>query len=309
MPLVIIGCSKRKRFAPNHDLTGASLARVGSLQEIGSSWVARLKTSRASVSASQLYCGRNFSDGLLAARVINAPVRVVSAGLGLIDSDCNVPPYSLSIAGKGPDNILSHLQGEASASDWWLFLSNNSPIGRRAGFREGARAGELVLVALSAAYLAMVEHDLLSDAHPSQLRIFCGGPLDKLPSKLRGFVMPYDNRLDGPDSPLPGTGSDFAARAMRHFAETVFANQPNGTSDNHRNAVQKALSDWSRPTVPDRSRRTDEELLDLIDENWEATEGHSTRMLRRLRDDLGIACEQTRLKNLFARVRSERGAK
>jgi hypothetical protein len=54
-------------------------------------------------------------------------------------------------------------------------------------------------------------------------------------------------------------------------------------------------------------RVTDEEIVVLIREHWSAAQAQSTRMLRLLRDDLGVACEQGRFSRLFRRVRSQMG--
>ena len=101
-----------------------------------------------------------------------------------------------------------------------------------------------MLLALPSTYLGMVEEDLLAlpDETLGRLRLFGLGIGTRVNPKLRALVMPYDARLDDRRSPIRGTRSDFASRALRHFAEVVLAQAPHGSADEHRARVEAALS-------------------------------------------------------------------
>ena len=61
-----------------------------------------------------------------------------------------------------------------------------------------------------------------------------------------------------------------------------------------------------RPTNAPRTRKSDSEILNLIHRRWRRVEGRSGRMLRLLRDEEMIACEQGRFRRLFLLAASQR---
>ena len=199
----------------------------------------------------------------MAARAIGAEFHVISAGLGVINAERIIPSYSLTVARGDPDDILSHIDGRRSSANWWEFVCHNSPYGRTTAslVRQRSRKTDLVLMALPTSYFEMLTEDLLelSDASLCRIRIFTGRAPEGLHERLRPLRMPYDNRLDGPGSPLRGTASDFAARAMHHFANVVLKSRPTESLEAHRKAVLRGLGHWSPPNRPDRRQRTDDQ--------------------------------------------------
>ena len=119
--------------------------------------------------------------------------------------------------------------------------------------------------------------------------------------------MPIDERLDGPDSGLRGTKGDFAQRAARFFVEEVLEQNPAGTAQEHADALLEIIKNWQPPTKHARRRMSDDEIKDEIRAGWAAVEGKSSAMLRYFRDTRGLACEQTRFKNLFHEVAQDMG--
>jgi hypothetical protein len=148
----------------------------------------------------------------------------------------------------------------------------------------------------------MVAADMggIADSDLERVRIFTRASRAEVAPRLRPVMMPYDSRFDGPDSPIAGTRSDFAARALWHFATKVLKRAPQGTAASHARAVRGIVSRFRDQQIPIRLRRSDEELLELITEHWSAAGGRKTRLLRILRDDLGVACEQARFNRLVA---------
>ena len=119
---------------------------------------------------------------------------------------------------------------------------------------------------------------------------------------LRRILMPYDGRLNGRNSALPGTGTDFAARALADFTRWILPELPDADLNAHREAVVRRISSWAYNSLVIRERHTDEQLSALISQHWNDAGRSASRMLRYFRDELGIACEQARFSRLFARA-------
>lgn len=239
-----------------------------------------------------------------------ADLYVVSAGLGVIHAGTAIPSYSLTVAPGGTDDVLSVVSEAASTSDWWQAGPANSPFHTSLDEIVRRHEGRLILAALPSTYLWMLADDFerILGQVGDRLRLFCAAPPLNLAHRLGAAVMPYDARFDGPDSPLPGTQSDFAQRAMRHFARTVLAHGPDATTEAHRVAVERALADFRPRASVARDKATDAEIIALVIQNWKTADGRSGRMLRFLRDTIGIACEQRRFARLFHAAAEQRRA-
>ena len=122
------------------------------------------------------------------------------------------------------------------------------------------------------------------------------------PFRFGVCLMPYDGRLNGGNSALPGTGTDFAARALADFTRWILPGLPDADLEAHRGAVVRRISSWAYNSRLIRERHTDEQLSALITEHWNEAGRSASRMLRYFRDELGIACEQARFSRLFARA-------
>ena len=240
----------------------------------------------------------------MAARLAEARLLVVSAGLGLVEAAAEVPPYACTVSVGAADSVAARVTGAFRVEDWWGALREASPFSRSLTDLIVKEDGP-VLIALSETYLSMVAQELCSlpTSALARVRLFTRTPRARVAPALLPFLMPYDDRLDGPDSPVRGTRSDFAARALHHFVRLGNA----GSVVDDGAAVGRALSGWRMPARPMRIRRDDEELLGLMRRHWGEVGGRSSQLLRLFRDDLGIACEQSRFAMLARRVRSELG--
>lgn len=306
MKLVITTCTNRKRKPVSDGLRMAALPHA-ELRVLANQWVRRLAAEPTRFRGEEIYGGRGFKEAVDAAGSLNARLLVVSAGLGLIDVSTAVPPYACTVLGGAMDSIRSRVVGELSVGGWWRALCELSPFA--VNLHDAAAASDgLIFVALSEAYIEMIEDDLL--ALPaltlSRTRLFTRAPLNRVSEALHPFVMPYDDRLDGPDSPNRGTRIDFASRALRHFVELTISDPPGRSVAEHSAAVATVQQGWRMPARTQRVRYDDVELLNLIRAHWDTERGSSSRLLRRFRDDLGIACEQSRFAELARTVRSER---
>ena len=92
---------------------------------------------------------------------------------------------------------------------------------------------------------------------------------------------------------------------MRHFIEHVLPQQRSNSNEAHKAAVDRSLARWRRPKPISRPSKTDDEIIQLIKENWKAIQGQSSKGLRYLRDVEEIACEQERFRTLFHRAAQE----
>ncbi|MER3357834.1 MAG: hypothetical protein RLQ73_28225 [Hoeflea sp. D1-CHI-28] len=220
-----------------------------------------------------------------------------------------VAAYDLTVAGSGSNCIAIKVRGPAFRSkDWWSAVSGKRRPARKLSRLIAANPKSLAILALPGSYLAMVADDLeeLSRAELRRLRLV-GPPEASVPTSLRPYWMPYDDRLDGPLSLCRGTRSDFPQRAARHFIEEIWTAAKAATATRHAEAVEDLLASLPYPIVPKRRQLDDAELLVVIKEIWTRAEGQSSRMLRILRDEELIACEQGRFKVLFYRVKEQLG--
>lgn len=168
-------------------------------------------------------------------------------------------------------------------------------------------ADGLILIAAGTAYLKMLA-PILSDLPQEttdRLRIFVGPDVSMLSARLVAQTLPYDDRLDGPNSPLRGTKIDFVSRALHHFAKTIMDQHPTAPVAKQAKHVEELSRHWGRPDVRLGARRSDAEIKALLRQHWDRTGGLSTKLLRVLRDELAVACEQKRLSRLALEVRNE----
>ncbi len=303
MTVILTACTMRKRFSPDPSLIAANLGH-GELDSVGAEWAGRLAQAPAVAEAIKLYAGRGMLEAKKAASDGNAALFIASAGLGLVEASDVIPSYDLTVAKGLPSSILSKLPAGTSENEWWSEVAKRDRTER---FESQLQADDaLLLVALPANYLKMLSRFLktLSVFADGRVRIFTGSEQVEIDADLKPYLMPYDRRLDG--GPAPGTLGDFAQRALRHFVTQILPASPDGDASDHAARVLSAQDQWHRPHSKTGVRLDDDELLKTIREEWDSVQGRSTRLLRKLRDDLGIACEQGRFSRLAATVRAER---
>ncbi|WP_132590052.1 hypothetical protein [Rhizobium sp. BK068] len=271
---------------------------------MGNDWRSRVAGTAGVAEASHVYAGRAMLEAKSAASKANARLFIASAGLGLVEESDIIPAYDLTVVKGLPSSILSKLPVGTTEGEWWDEISTQDKIAR---FEALLKADDgLLLVALPANYLRMLSKFLktLSAFADGRIRIFTGSEQLEIDAELKPCLMPYDHRFNG--GPAPGTLGDFAQRTLRHFVTEVLPTSPSGDTSDHAARVLSALNQWDRPVAKAGVRLNDDDLLKTIREEWDSVQGRSTRLLRKLRDDLGIACEQGRFARLAATVRAER---
>lgn len=243
--------------------------------------------------AQSLYQGRSVTDTAAAASHLGVSWRIVSAGLGLVKSDDFVPGYECTVA-PGSD-LARRLQSiNATAADWWNELTALRPFPL-----SHLIAQSPTLLALPSSYFRLVHDDLarVSPASANHLRIFTSSAgAREVPKHLIDCVMPYDERLESIRE-FAGTQSDFAQRALRHFVTTLEASTLPLTKA--RSAVAAALANQLRIPRSANKRMSDEEIREVLIKKWAQHDGKSTRLLRYLRDEACISCEQKRFSRLW----------
>lgn len=303
MTLVLAACSNQKNPAPAAGMRASALASAPA-DQVMAAWSAKVRAAPKAGPVKALYRGSSWLESVRAAEALGARLGVISAGLGYVDAETAAPSYGLTVARGDDDSIDAKIDGAFDAAAWWALLSAARLCGPDLLSALEAEDG-LVLVALPEGYLTMVSKDLAASrpAVEGRLRIFTRG---RVPAPLVPHLMPYDDRLDGKGSAWRGTQTNAAPRALRHFAEEIYPRAADDTAAVHAAHVIAALAGLEAPTRINRTAKTDPEIKALLVEHWNAGRGVPSRLLRILRDDLLVACEQGRAKRLVAEVAAER---
>ncbi len=299
--VIVTNCTGRKRAQTVDALTLQSKGEVDLCARVHG-WFRALRAAQNTIPVRELYVGRSVVESASVAERVQARLMFVSAGLGLVDGLEQWPLYNLTIS-KGEGSIARLLdKHDATAIDWWRILNavRGCPSPLETLLTSPA---ELVLLALPSRYVEMVSEDLGSAPSDTlhKLRIFTSREgRDVLRYSVKACVMPYDDRLE---AVLPGTQSDYPQRAMRHFVEALSGHRLS-LADGHR-AVSAAMGKLVAPTLPPRVKATDEQIVQMLSEQWSRHGGQSSRLLRYLRDDALVACEQGRFRDLWRQVKAQ----
>jgi hypothetical protein len=305
--IIITSCTNRKKN------TGEIVALRGheatdSLEALVRAWVAAVDAAQRREPVLTLYQGRAFSEAKSAANVVGALLYVASAGHGLVHSEKLLPSYDLTVAANSSNAlhlVLNRLR--KTPADWWQTLTNEFKSARSlaALMSDPVLEAYTVLVAMPSTYLSMLQSDLasLSDQQISRLRIITSEfGTSQLPERLRDSVLPYDERLEG-NAAYAGTRNDFAQRALRHFVVELQGHQiPLSIA---RERVANAMNVLVKPKLPHRERKSDSEIEELVLRNWHHHKGSQSALLRWLRDEQFVSCEQGRFRLLWRRVQSQ----
>lgn len=300
--VVITICTFRKRARPEFRSTPASLS-IDSQSVVQTAWIERVQTLPADTAAGVLYAGRGFGLAANAAKIAGAKLYILSAGLGLVAADRQVPLYGLTVSAGSSESVGARVTGDFDAAAWFSGLLS-SPLSDRWVDAIDPSSGR-ILIALTRPYAQMVGESLsvLGPEVLARLRIFGVSLAPVLPTALHPALVPYDARLD---TILPGTRADFSQRALHHFVGLV-AGDGEQDRDADYAAVANALDKVTAPARPRRPRRTDAEILEMIRVRLQSQTGVA-RILRALRDEEGVACEQLRFSRLYRTALQQRKA-
>lgn len=306
--LVITNCTGRKSQTPDPKLSAAP--KLTSQRDIGvcaQTWANTIKNAKHLYKAELLYQGRSIVDSKAVSDMLNADAYVISAGLGLVSSQDLIPSYELTVVDGSPFGKQLQKQGYSN-QDWWKKLNSalkktSNPLSKLINCRRYKQ----VFIALPSSYLEMIKDDLwgVDPKLLSKVLVFTSSyGAQFIPEEWRHHALPYDERLEDAKSGYAGTRSDFPQRAMRHFLETVWT-----PKDSLEISIKKAsqnLQKLHKPTLPARRRVDDDEILRIIKKNWKSKLGNSRDLLRYIRDEALVSCEQSRFQKLCSQVRDSK---
>ena len=301
---VLAPCTNRKLVRPNEKSRAVSLPRSPQC-DLETAWLALVGRLAPVRPAGALYSGRGFRLAQQAARSAGAPLYVVSAGLGLVAADRPIPSYGITIVGRGADDVSARVTGRFDPSAWWRAVSTGrfaTPLAHV--FSDSPRGP--VIVALTRPYARMLVPILAELPRQAAVRLRIIGVRlgELLPPHLRTLTLPYDERLD---AVLPGTRADFPQRALLHFVTEGLPTRPQADAAGHRDWVRAALAHQEAPRRVKRPRHSDQEIMAVIERHLGSTQGIG-RLLRVLRDEEEIACEQARFTRLYRATLAQRKA-
>jgi hypothetical protein len=300
----ITTCTNRKRAPAVESLLCRTLP-FGDMALVAEEWTTRVLHAHHEHLAHSLYCGRGFSESLSAARMASTDLWVISAGLGLVLSNEKIPSYSLTLAPGTDDSIKGRIKSDFHPSDWWNAINSISERSIARLLNEDSDKS-LFLISLTQPYAPLILNDLLNLTPESLTRVRIVGLMcsKNMPKQIQDVCMPYDARINDPRC-YPGTMSDFAQRTAYHFVKNIWNEYGYQSAEDDSAAIKKIMNRLEAPIIPSRRQLSDYEVRNEIVANWDRAQGYSNRMLRVLRDDLLVACEQKRFSILFNQVKGE----
>jgi len=306
--LVITNCTGRKSQTPEPQLRKPSkITTQNDIRECALSWAISIQTSNRLCIAENLYQGRSIVDSKAVSDMLDADSYVISAGLGLVSAKDLIPSYELTVVDGSPFGKQLEKKGYSN-QEWWESLNGalkktKNPLSK---LINNGRYKQ-IFIALPSSYLEMIQKDLWGADVTSlnKVLVFTSSyGAQFIPEEWRQHALPYDERLEDSRSGYAGTRSDFPQRAMRHFLEKVWA--PTNSLENNIKKVNQNLKNLKKPIPPTRRRVDDAEITQLIKKNWKNKLGNSRDLLRFIRDEALVSCEQSRFKRLCAEVRESK---
>jgi hypothetical protein len=306
---IVLSCTNRKR-------TGAAAyprlrdVVADDVESRAAAWISKIDRAWPIGAARDRYAGEYWRAGLnlatRAGRFSPTSTWVLSAGLGLINLDDEVPAYGATLAGSHEDSVV-RVNDQRTAREvrrrWWSALSSwQGPVGpgRPRRVSDLARDGEASIVVCagpdyltaSAAELVEVSRDL----GPGRLLVFgSGGPEVGLESSW--VRVPGQLRLRFGGS-MSSTGVRVASAVVDEFSKS-------GEFDG--DEARRLVASWCGTTSPlprfERKKLSDRDIELWITSDVETHPGtvNKSVSLRRFRDE-GLACEQSRFGRLYDRA-------
>ena len=303
--ILIASCSNRKAKLDGEKIAASQLIE-GSYRQVAEDWRILVKNSQIRCPAGTLYRGRGAQEISRACGALRGELWFVSAGLGLIKSSQHVPDYDLTIS-KGSHAYIGNKINCANfdSKKWWSVLGSQNGVHDLASIVKKS-GPEVVIFAMPTAYFNMISQslDILTLDELSNIRII-GPKAQAINQRYLTFLMPYNERLNSPESPLRGTRSDFPQRAAHHFVKYILIKHRSADNKRHAKMVTASLNHMQFPENIQRKRVSDLEIMNLIIKNWSPCEGKSAMTLRILRDKELIACEQKRFTKISDQVKRQ----
>ena len=308
---LITGCTSRKTV-PQEKRVKARELTPGPITEVVSEWGKFLCQAERKVKVRDFYAGRGFLEAKKTVGNNGQRLWVVSAGLGIVNGDWEVPAYDLTISNNSADSITRKINlNKGWEKNWWSAVESGLEWSKNISSLIKENPYSIFVISLPDFYFSMINEKLknLSKKDMSRVRIISTPNIRFDAISVAEQIVPYGSGLDGPDSNLKGTKADFYQRAARHFVENVLIKDPMAPAQTHRRLVKGELERMRLPDNPKRQKMSDTEIINLIDQNWENMGGKAEKLLRWLRDEKQVACEQGRFSRMFNKVKEDKRAK
>lgn len=290
----ITTCSARKKsgLAPPVSIKGLT---PGSQEDLLRRWKELIESSTHRKPVWDIYSGRAIFEMKKLSQEHEASLSIISAGLGLIDSFERKPLYDLTVSSGRASSIACKITaGEFSLKAWWAGVNKDAPS-PITSYIQNAR-DTFVVIVLSSRYFELVRSDLETISPKALKRVRIVGIKPQSDSPVNPAILPYDDRLNGSDSPVPGTLSDFPQRCAMHFMQNIYNG---GSLKEDRERVAQCMESLSWPVRTTGIKMGDEQLISIIADAIKETGLPKSKLLKYFRHTLKIACEQKRFACLY----------
>ena len=286
-------CSASKTIENNLSIIG--LGKFEFLKKLSSEWVKSVNKTSPLCLGRNLYSGGGFRK--LVKSLGDENFFIISAGLGLINSVDNIPSYECTVAEGKKGSIGNHLKEKLDVKEWWNYLVKTKYS--RGLIYENINEYDLILFSLTSDYLRMVSEDL--NKMTKKFYIFTGNKDLAIKLGFEKNLMPYTEVFDGPDGNLRGTNRDFPQRTHVDFLNRL--KKYNNFNEAYK-SVEIDMKQWSAPIKHNNAKKTDEEILSLI-QFHENKYVKVSDLLHFFRHELKVACEEKRFKTLYRNFKED----
>lgn len=272
-------------------------------------WVQHLKTSPGGVvPAMDLYCGEHWDT----VRSLLGPERrgvcdvwVASAGYGLIPASAPVASYGATFATGDGDTVVDQEDVAGSARAWWRALSTwRGPVpGKPRSLKQLASSAPRtpLIVAAAPSYLRALSADLLDARDALADKDFLVVVTSRTPvvDGLRDHVVFSDVRLR---NRFGGSCVSLNARVVVDAVESLPKERLRASVLRPR--YEKIISRLEKPMTEERKTVSDEHVREFIRAELKANpNARHSPLLRKLRSEKKLQCEQKRFRSLFVEVK------
>ena len=272
----------------------------GSTEDKFRDWTKAVEKSKDTTPARDLYAGDYWrriidSESTLEGK---CSLWVISAGIGLIHADTQIPNYSATFVEKNENSVAQDVSGKIA---WWQLLINwrrkKSGIGTISDLaRQNPDA--VFLVVISATYLSVIMDDLLKLrqilSSADNLIIICSGLRKN--KNLGNSLLPLDARFQ---TLVGGARSSLNSRIVLHIIKKFKNKKITAKSlRSYLLGVEKTLTSLVKY---DRKKMSDNDLVDFIKKESTEKKPSASSLLKKLRNT-GSACEQKRFVNIYKTI-------
>lgn len=296
---IILSCTNRKRSSKDAPVRLRDIP-AGTVADRAAAWIDAVSHQPARYRVRDLYAGEYWHAAIELAHAAasrgETRVSVMSAGLGLVDSDDEVPTYAATFTAGHADSVCGRGEPTATRREWWSEITNWARSGSARRLGELAETpGAHLLVCAGPDYLDAVADDLRA-AH----KVLGNGRL-----VIVGSQLPLEGLAEVwvrcPGQLRMRVGGSMASTGVRTARVLVEAVQRGVLDAERGNEIVASLLSEAPPLPSfERARMSDAEVREWIVGDKAAHPGsmNKSASLRRLRQQ-DRACEQARFGRLY----------